>query len=61
MKDRVKDISLSQKNPVSLIILEAGQRYIPEAEGCSNSIDNGIYIHAVVPRHVETGHKDGTD
>ncbi len=30
-----------------------GQRHIPDAEGRVGSRDNGIFIHAVVPRHVE--------
>ena len=30
------------------------QRHIPYAEGRVGSVDNGIYIHAIVPRHVET-------
>ena len=37
-------------HPFSVI----GQRHIPNAEGCGNSVDNGIFIHAIVPRHVET-------
>ena len=31
-----------------------GQRHIPDVEGRVDSVDNGIFIHAVVPRHVET-------
>ena len=31
-----------------------GQRHIPDVEGRDNGVDNGIFIHAVVPRHVET-------
>ena len=31
-----------------------GQRHIPDVEGRGNSVDNGIFIHAIVPRHVET-------
>ena len=31
-----------------------GQRHIPDAEGRVGSVDNGIFIHAIVPRHVET-------
>ena len=31
-----------------------GQRHIPDADGRVNSVDNGIFIHAIVPRHVET-------
>ncbi len=31
-----------------------GQRQIPDAEGRMDSVDNGVFIHAVVPRHVET-------
>ncbi len=30
-----------------------GQRHIPDAEGRVGSADNGIFIHAIVPRHVE--------
>ena len=30
------------------------QRHIPDADGCGNSVDNDIFIHAIVPRHVET-------
>ena len=30
------------------------QRHIPDAEGHVGSVDNGIFIHAIVPRHVET-------
>ena len=30
------------------------QRHIPDAEGRVVSVDNGIFIHAIVPRHVET-------
>ena len=32
-----------------------GQRHIPDVEGRVVSVDNGIFIHAIVPRHVETG------
>jgi hypothetical protein len=32
-----------------------GQRYIPDVEGRVGSVDNGIFIHAIVTRHVETG------
>ena len=31
-----------------------GQRHIPDAEGRVCSVDNSIFIHAIVPRHVET-------
>ena len=31
-----------------------GQRHIPDAEGRVGSVDNGIFIHAIVPRHVES-------
>ena len=30
------------------------QRHIPDEKGCVNSVDNGIFIHAIVSRHVET-------
>lgn len=30
------------------------QRHIPNAEGRGNSVHMCIFIHAVVPRHVET-------
>ena len=30
-----------------------GRRHIPDAEGRVGSVDTGIFIHAVVPRHVE--------
>ena len=30
-----------------------GQRHIPDAEGRVDSIDSGIFIHAIVPRHCE--------
>jgi hypothetical protein len=30
------------------------QRHILDVDSCGNSVDNGIFIHAVVPRHVET-------
>lgn len=30
------------------------QRRIPDVEGCVGSVDNGIFIHAIVPMHVET-------
>ena len=30
------------------------QRHIPDAGGRVGSVNNGIFIHAVVPRHVET-------
>ena len=30
------------------------QRHIPDAGGRVDSVDNGIFIHAIVPRHVET-------
>ena len=30
------------------------QRHIPDVEGRVGSVDNGIFIHAIVPRHVET-------
>ena len=33
---------------------DCGQRHIPDAEGCGNSVDNVIFIHAIVPRRVET-------
>jgi hypothetical protein len=33
---------------------QTGQRHIPDAEGRVGSVDNGIFIHAIVPRHVET-------
>lgn len=35
-------------------LTQLGQRHIPDAEGCAGSVDNGIFIHAIVPRHVET-------
>ena len=31
-----------------------GQQHIPDVEGRVGSVDTGIFIHAVVPRHVET-------
>ena len=31
-----------------------GQQHIPYVEGRVDSVDNGIFIHAIVPRHVET-------
>ena len=31
-----------------------GQRHIPDVEGRVVSVDNAIFIHAIVPRHVET-------
>ena len=31
-----------------------GQRHVPDAEGRVCSTDNSIFIHAIVPRHVET-------
>ena len=31
-----------------------GQRHIPDAEGRDNSMNMCHFIHAVVPRHVET-------
>ncbi len=31
-----------------------GQRHIPDVEGRVGSVDNGVFIHAIVPRHVET-------
>ena len=30
------------------------QQNIPYAEGRGNRIDNSFFIHAIVPRHVET-------
>ncbi len=33
---------------------QTGQRHIPDAEGRVGSVDNGIFIHAIVTRHVET-------
>ncbi len=33
---------------------DCDQRHIPDAEGRDNSVNMGIYIHAIVPRHVET-------
>ena len=30
------------------------QRHIPDAGGRVDSVDNGIFIHAIDPRHVET-------
>ena len=30
------------------------QRHIPDAGGRVGSVDNGDFIHAIVPRHVET-------
>ena len=30
-----------------------GQRHIPDVEGRVVSVDNAIFIHAIVPRHVE--------
>ena len=31
-----------------------GQQHIPYVEGRVDSVDNGIFIYAIVPRHVET-------
>ena len=31
-----------------------GQQHIPYVDGRVDSVDNGIFIHAIVPRHVET-------
>ena len=31
-----------------------GQRHIPNEEGRVGSVDNGFFIHAIVPRHVES-------
>ena len=31
-----------------------GQQHIPYVEGRVDSVDNGIFIHAIVPRHIET-------
>ena len=31
-----------------------GQRHIPDDEGRVDSVDNGDFIHAIVPSHVET-------
>ena len=31
-----------------------GQQHIPYVEGRVDSVDNGIFIHAIVPRHVES-------
>ncbi len=31
-----------------------GQRHIPDAEGRVVRADNAIFIHTIVPRHVET-------
>ena len=31
-----------------------GQQHIPYVEGRVDSVDNGIFIHAIVPRHVDT-------
>ena len=33
---------------------DCDQRHIPDAGGRDNSVNMGIFIHAVVPRHVET-------
>ena len=30
------------------------QRRIPDAEGRVGNVDNELFIHAIVPRHVET-------
>lgn len=30
-----------------------GQQHIPYVEGRVDSVDNGIFIHAIVPRHIE--------
>ena len=30
------------------------QRHIPDAGGRVGSVDNGDFIHAIVPRHVES-------
>ena len=32
----------------------SGQRHILYVDNRDNSVDNGIFIHAIVPRHVET-------
>ncbi len=35
-------------------IYKYGQRHIPYVEGRVGSVDNGVFIHAIVPRHCET-------
>lgn len=42
-------IFLLQK-PIACVV----QRHILYKVGRDNSVDNGIFIHAIVPRHVET-------
>ena len=36
------------------ISAQNGQWYIPDVEGRDNGADIDVFIHAVVPRHVET-------
>ncbi len=37
-----------------MLIRKIGQRHIPDAEGRDNSVNMCLFIHAVVPSHVET-------
>ena len=37
-----------------MLIRKVDQRHISDAEGRVGSVDNDIFIHAIVPRHVET-------
>ncbi len=37
-----------------MIIHNIGRRHIPDAEGRVVRADNAIFIHAVVPRQIET-------
>ena len=37
-----------------MLIRKIGQRHILYVEGRVGRVDNGVFIHAIVPTHIET-------
>ena len=37
-----------------MLIRKIDQRHIPDVEGRVGRVDNGVFIHAIVPTHIET-------
>lgn len=39
--------------------ITSDQRHRLYKEGCGNSVDNGLFIHTIVPKHLEIDHYSG--
>ena len=46
-------MNMAQRERFNMHPINSDQRHIPDAEGRVGSVDNDLFIHAIVPRHVE--------